>query len=114
MAIGAPIRIEVQDAAEGIDLSDTLAVRGLCGELVANGRRWEVEVRCGREEAKRLLRDVAVALETWLADRRLDSIGLHSGERRYTVRRHLGLSEVTAGARAGARNVVGAGRAPEA
>lgn len=87
-----PIRIELASAVEGIDLVESLAVRGLCGELVVNGGRLEVQVRVKHGPPPRwLVAEVVVAVETWLADRRLASIPFSTGGRHYTLRPHLGL-----------------------
>ena len=57
-AVANPIRIEMGSAVDGRDLIDTLARRGLIGELVLANGRWEVEIDSPREEAQRLLLDV--------------------------------------------------------
>ena len=80
------IRIEVAGAAEGVDLVDALAVRGLTGELVHADGRWEVEIDYEHEETVRLLLDVVVALEAWLDDRGWPDTSISVGDRPYWVR----------------------------
>lgn len=82
-----PVRIEIDTSADGSELIDTLARRGLIGRLLQAGSGWEVELDSPREETQRLLRDLEPALATWLADRHRASIPLRVGERSLVVRR---------------------------
>lgn len=75
------IHIEVEDAVDGRDLIETLARRGVIGELVASEDHWEVELWSAREKPRRLLLDVEPVLRLWLSDRQRASIPLRIGER---------------------------------
>lgn len=79
------IRIEMASEREGADLVDALAVRGLVGELVSSERAWEVELGSAHEPTERLLAETEAALESWLADRRLESIRVRVGGRSSVV-----------------------------
>lgn len=93
-----PIRIEIETSSAGRELIDTLARRGLVGELRSAGSRFEVEIRSPREETRRLLLELEPALETWLADRHLASIPLQVGARSLLIRRELpGVNEFPEG-----------------
>jgi hypothetical protein len=65
----AMIRIEVGSPAEGFDLRESLARRGIHAVLVAGGEGCEVEVSSPREAPDRLFHDVAEGIESWLAGR---------------------------------------------
>ena len=64
------IRIEVGSPAEGFDLRESLARRGIQAALVESDGSWEVQVTSPREEPDRLLHDVSVGVESWRLGRR--------------------------------------------
>jgi hypothetical protein len=64
------IRIEVGSPAEGFDLRESLARRGIQAALVESDGAWEVQVTSPREEPDRLLHDVSVGVESWRLGRR--------------------------------------------
>jgi hypothetical protein len=68
------IRIEVGSLAEGFDLRESLARRGIQAVLVEADGAWEVQVTSPREEPERLLHDVTEGVESWLAGRDLGGI----------------------------------------
>jgi len=84
-----PIEIRVGDASEGNQLIDCLWRHGLPATLFENGGHWGVEVRAPREQRRRLLLDVVVALEGWLVECARPGLLLRVGERHYTMRPHL-------------------------
>lgn len=59
-----PIWIEASDRSDAQDLTLTLARHGIRGVPFATGDLWFVRVPGSRESAPRLLRDLAVALES--------------------------------------------------
>ena len=81
------IHIELATTAEGVDLVEALARRGLTGELVRAGSPSEVAVRYASEETDRLLLEVLAALEAWLADRGVSSLRVRVGKRAFTFPR---------------------------
>jgi len=84
------IRLETASAGEAIDLIETLARRGLNAALVRECGCSHVEVSSPGEPTQRLLGDVLVALETWLADATPRAVRLRVGERTYTLESQTG------------------------
>ncbi len=76
-----PIRVGALDPTEARDLVESLAVRGLIATVEASGGKTFVELNEPHEETERLLGDLTVALETWLADRGRRTIEVRLGER---------------------------------
>jgi hypothetical protein len=71
--------------AEARDLVEALAVRGLIATIEERAGDIIVELNEPHEETERLLGDLTVALETWLADRGRSAIDVHVGDRALVV-----------------------------
>jgi hypothetical protein len=84
--LAPPIRIEWLKAGEVVDLVSALAVRGLIGKPVREGRRHAVAVHDPHEDPRRLLAEVVDALEAWLADRGRETMVVRVGGAMRTVR----------------------------
>ena len=72
-----PIRIGTLTADEARDLVEALAVRGLIATAEKDDGGYVVELNQPHEETERLLGDLTVALETWLADRGRAAVDVH-------------------------------------
>jgi hypothetical protein len=81
-----PVRIEVENEAQALDLSLALAVRGLTGNVLFEHLRWAVEVGQAREDSRRLLAEVSEAVVDWLCDRGYESATVHAGDRTFLLR----------------------------
>lgn len=79
------IRIEVGSPAEGFDLRESLARRGIQAALVEAAGAWEIEVSSPREEPERLFHDVAAGVESWLAGRGGTGLVARVGLERRTI-----------------------------
>ena len=80
-ATAEPIRVEVEDLVVGRELVELLARHGLSGNARGRGGRIEVVIVSEREETERLFREVAAALEGWLAEQGRSSMVLRVGDR---------------------------------
>jgi hypothetical protein len=80
------IRIEVGSAAEGFDLRESLARRGIQAALVEGAEGWEIEIASPREQPERLFLDVAEGVESWLAGRGGDGLVAQVGAERRIIR----------------------------
>ena len=80
-----PIRVEALGAPEARDLVEALAVRGLIGTVEHEAGAYTVELNEPHEETERLLADLTLALEAWLADRGHDAVEIHVGGRTIPV-----------------------------
>jgi hypothetical protein len=83
-----PMRIPVRTSAEGLELVEILARRGLPAALVSPPLGWQVEITAP-SELDGLLHDVAVALESSAHLLRRRSLPVLVGARRYDLRPHL-------------------------
>lgn len=81
-----PIRVGALDMTEARDLVEALAVRGLIATLEEGAGDILVELNEPHEETERLLADLTVALETWLADRGRSAIDVRVADRAIVVR----------------------------
>jgi putative oxidoreductase len=81
----SPLAIGVANAAEGSALIAWLWNRGFCASLSESPGGWTVDVRSSAEP-RRLLLDVAVALDGWLAERTTATLQLRTAERGYVMR----------------------------
>lgn len=81
------VLVELAHGADGLDLAQTFARRGVTGRVIRQGELWALEIRAGREPLERLLIDVLSALETWLAYRDIPAVDIRVGRRVYTFRR---------------------------
>jgi hypothetical protein len=79
------IRIEVGSAAEGFDLRESLARRGIQSVVVEAAAGWELELTSPREQPERLFVDVAEGVEWWLAGRGGTGLVVHVGLERRTI-----------------------------
>ena len=80
-ATAEPIRVEVEDLVVGQELVELLARHGLIGNALDRGGRVEVVIVSERDETERLLREVAAALEGWLAEQGRSSMLVCVGDR---------------------------------
>lgn len=80
------IRIEVGSAADGFDLRESLARRGIQSVLVEAAVGWEIEIASRREEPERLFHDVADGVESWLAGRGGNGLVVWVGPERRTIK----------------------------
>jgi hypothetical protein len=83
--MAAPIRVGALGLAEARDLVEALAVRGLIATVDEADGSWYVELNEPHEETERLLGDLTVALETWLADRGRSALEVRAGDRTIEV-----------------------------
>jgi hypothetical protein len=60
-----PIYINVGSASEGADLARSLGRHGLTAVLVRSDTCWQVEISSPREDPRRFLADIGVALAAW-------------------------------------------------
>ncbi len=81
-----PIRVGPVDISEARDMVEALAVRGLIATVEETAGEILVELNEPHEETERLLGDLTVALETWLADRGRSAVDVHLGDRAIVVR----------------------------
>lgn len=84
-----PITIPVRTSAEGLELVETLARRGLPAALVSLARGWQVEIVSRQDPDELLLHEVTVALESSARSLRRSSLPVLVGDRRYDLRPHL-------------------------
>jgi putative oxidoreductase len=90
------LKIEVAGAGEGSELIAWLRRRRFAASLVEDGSGWTVEIRSA-QDPRRLLLDVAVALDDWLGDARRTQVALRAAGACYSM------SPLRAGARRNAR-----------
>lgn len=62
--------------AEGFDLRESLARRGIQATIVEVDGAWEVQITSPREEPERLLHDVSIGVESWRMGRDVGGITL--------------------------------------
>jgi hypothetical protein len=80
-----PIRVGALDLTEARDLVDALAVRGLIATVEESAGETRIELNEPHEETERLLADLTVALQVWLADRGRNAVDVHLADRSIVV-----------------------------
>jgi hypothetical protein len=80
------VKIECCQAVDGDELLAAFAAQGIPGELVDRGPRLVFRLGDAGRDTKRFARDIAQALDSWVAERHSALIPMSLGDDAYVLR----------------------------